>query len=91
MKELTKDNWLRDEKARESRISIWEMYDNRKAVYNDHQENCEREQVASFHTRKHNAAIASNRATENKSLEALITSVATVIVIILMGLIFALV
>ncbi|MDO4199072.1 MAG: hypothetical protein Q4D13_08825 [Erysipelotrichaceae bacterium] len=52
--ELIKDNWLEEEKARESRISIWEMYDNRRDVFNEHQENCDRNNVYQEHVTMHN-------------------------------------
>ena len=91
MEEMIKDNWLKEEKAREAKISIWEMYDNRKVVYDEHRENCEREEVAESHSNAHNyqnTVLRSANANPDKAAEVIISTVASIIVFVVLFIIF---
>ena len=53
IKENIKDNWLKEEMAREEKISIWDLYDNRKDVFDEHHNNCERQELERKHAYRH--------------------------------------
>lgn len=50
----TKDNWLAQEKKRESHISVWDMDDRASKVKSEHEDHCEAEEVKEEHEFRHN-------------------------------------
>lgn len=59
--ETDKDNWLKKEIIRESRISVWDFDDRAKYLKDMHSENCDREKVY----RKHQEKCELNRNSQN--------------------------
>ena len=51
----TRDNWFQEEKERESKISAWDL-DSASLSRMEHEENCEREELAQEHEYRHNRA-----------------------------------
>ena len=89
-----KDNWIEEERARESKISIWSMYDNRKDVFDSHEQFCDRREVEREHRRAHQMAerIQNRRQYSNtkmsKQQENAIQAVLSIIIAIIMMIVF---